>query len=160
MEVISSIMGTVEDLKGRFRHEDALLLSSEERASPHLLGTTVEGRQIRISLPRETELNDGDVLALQGDVAIVVRAAPEQLFIINPKDSMMGAIAGFQLGNLHRPARFTDEAILTPADPMLADVLSRLDIPYQERLAPFVGRRYGSFTGHRHSDHNDHGHEH
>ena len=64
---------------------------------------------------------------------------------------MMGAIAGFQLGNLHRPARFTDEAILTPADPMLADVLARLDIPYQERLAPFVGRRYGSFTGHRHS---------
>ena len=159
MEVITRILGTVEDLKERFRKEDALFLSSEERASPHMLGTSVEGRRVRISLPREIELNDGDVLALDGAVAIVVRASPERLFIIRPNNAIMAAVAGFQLGNLHRPARFSDEAILTPADPMLADVLVRLDIPYEERTVPFVGRRYGSFSGHRHDDHaHDHGH--
>jgi urease accessory protein len=159
MDVITRILGTVENLKGRFQQEDALLLSSEERASPHMLGTTGGGRRVRVSLPREIELNDGDVLALDGDIAVVVRASPERLFIIHPKDAIMGAIAGFQLGNLHRPARFTDDAILTPADPMLADVLVRLDIPYEERSVPFVGRRYGSFSSHRHNDH-DHDHHH
>lgn len=157
MEMITAKLGSVEELKDRFQREDPLLLSSEERASPHMLGTTVGGRRVRISLPRKSELNDGDVLAMDGDIAIVVRASPERLFIIHPKDAIEGAIAGFQLGNLHRAARFTDDAILTPADPMLADVLARLDIPYEESTAPFVGRRYGSFTGHGHHDHG-HGH--
>jgi urease accessory protein len=163
MAVITRVLGTVETLKGRFFSEDSLLLTSEERASPHMVGHSQGGRSLRISLPRESELNDGDVLVLEGDVAVVVRAAPERLFVIRPHGVMAWGVAGFQLGNLHRPVRFTDDAMLTPADPMVADMFTRLAIPYEESLMAFVGRRYGSFTGHQHRhghdhDHGDHGH--
>jgi len=45
---------------------------------------------------------------------------------------------------------------------MVADMLTRLAIPYEESLMPFVGRRYGSITGdqHGHGDHHDHHHDH
>jgi urease accessory protein len=160
MTVVTQILGTAEALTGRFEHEDSLLLSSDERASPHFVGRTAGGRSLRISLPRQSELNEGDVLALDGDVAIIVRAAPEQLFIIRPDDALHWGVAGFQLGNLHRPVRFTDEAMLTPADPMVAEVLTRLRIRYEQRTMAFVGRRYGSFTGHGHGHGPHHEHDH
>jgi urease accessory protein len=160
MTVVTQVLGTVQVLQGQFRHEDALLLSSDERASPHFVGRTVAGRSLRISLPRESELNDGDVPAVEGDVAIVVRAAAEQLFIVRPDDALQWGVAGFQLGNLHRLVRFTDEAMLTPADPMVAEPLTRLKIRYEQRTMPFVGRCYGSFTGHGHGHGHHHEHDH
>ncbi|MFO1055656.1 MAG: urease accessory protein UreE [Dongiaceae bacterium] len=160
MELVTAVLGTAADLASRFRREDPLLLSSEERASPHRLGRTEGGRAVRISLPRGSELQDGDVLAIEDDTAIVVRAAPEQLFVVRPSDAQGWGVAGFQLGNLHRPVRFTDQAMLTPADPMVADLLDRLGIAYERAEVPFVGRRYGSFVGHQHDHDHDHDHQH
>jgi urease accessory protein UreE len=161
MAVVTKIIGTVETLNGHFQREDPLLLTSDERASPHLVGSTVGGRSVRVSLPRESELHSGDVLALEGEVAIVVRAASEDLLVIEPRDALQWGIAGFQLGNLHRPVRFTATAMLTPTDGMVADLLNRLNISYARRTIPFEGKRYGSFTGHGHGaggHHHDHDH--
>jgi urease accessory protein UreE len=143
MNVVSEIMGTLADLKHPISQTDALVLTSEERLSPHLLGRTVGGRSIRISLPRSSELFDGDVLALDHDVAIVVEAAPEDLLVISPDDKRTWGVVGFQLGNLHRPVRFTAIAILTPADPAVADLLKRIGIQFEQQLTPFIGHRYG-----------------
>jgi urease accessory protein len=153
MSVITDVLGNVADFKDRIREQDPLLLNSEERASPHMLGHTEGGRDLRISMPRGTELNDGDVLALDGDVAIVVQAAAEELFIVCPNDALSWGVAGYQLGNLHRPVRFREGAMLTPADAMVADMLGRLDIPYERKTMPFVGKRYGSHTGGHHHEH-------
>ena len=113
---------------------------------------------MRISLPRGTEINDGDVLALDGTTAVVARAAPEALYVVRPEDAYTWGVAGYQLGNLHRPVRFTDEGMLTPADPMVADLLTRLGIAFEEQTIPFVGRRYGAHGAHHH--HHDHHHDH
>ena len=109
---------------------------------------------MRISLPRGTEINDGDVLALEGTTAVVARAAPEALYVVSPGDAYTWGVAGYQLGNLHRPVRFTEDGMLTPADPMVADLLTRLGIAFEERTIPFVGRRYGAHGAHHH-DHHD-----
>lgn len=146
--MVTEVLGTEDDFKERVKGFDRLLLTSEERSSPHMVGYTEGGRTVRLSLPRGTELNDGDVLTLDGDVAIVVTAAQEDLFVVTPKDALEWGVIGYQLGNLHRPVRFTKDTMLTPADPMVADMFSRLKIPYDKRLTPFVGRRYGSHTGH------------
>ena len=159
MTVITAVLGTVESLRGRIGSEDALLLNSEERAGAHLAGRSEGGRSVRISLPRGTEINDGDVLALDGTTAVVARAAPEALYLVRPGDALNWGVAGYQLGNLHRPVRFSDEGMLTPADPMVADLLGRLGIAYEERTMPFVGRRYGAH-GARHRHDHDHDHDH
>jgi len=153
MTIVTAVLGTVESLRGRFESEDPLLLSSEERAGAHLVGRSQGGREVRISLPRGTEINDGDVLALNGATAVVARAAPEALYLVSPGDALAWGVAGYQLGNLHRPVRFSEAGMLTPADPMVADLLGRLGIAFEERTMPFVGRRYGAHGAHHHHDH-------
>ena len=152
MAVVTEVLGTVEALQGRIEAEDPVLLTSEERASAHLVGRSREGRSLRISLPRGVELNDGDVLAIEGATAVVVRAAPEALYVVNPEDARAWGVAGYQLGNLHRPVRFAEEGMLTPADPAVADLFARLGIAYEARTMPFVGRRYGAHGSHHHHD--------
>lgn len=164
MPVITSVMGTVSDMAGTAGGEDAVRLTSEDRASAHMAAVTEGGRRVRISLPRGTELNDGDVLVIEDGVMIVVRAAPERLFAVAPDSARMWGVAAFHLGNLHRPVRFSDDAMLTPADPKVADVLRGSNIPFDEIEAPFVGMRYGSYSGHDHDEGHGHdegqGHEH
>jgi len=158
MPVISTILGTAAGLADRITAgEDPVLLSSEERASAHGPLTTRGGRRLNISLPRGTELNDGDVLAIENGTAIVVRPAAEALFVVRPRTALEWGIAGFHLGNLHRPVRFRDDAILTPAEPKAAEVLRDAGIAFEERETPFVGRRYGSYSGHGHSHSHSHG---
>ena len=158
MAVVTAVLGNVESLRDRIESEDPVLLNSEERASAHLVGRSEGGRAVRISLPRGSEINDGDVLAFDGTTAVVARAAPEALYVIRPGDAYTWGVAGYQLGNLHRPVRFTDDGMLTPADPMVADLLTRLGIAFEERTIPFVGRRYGAHGAHH--DHHDHHHDH
>ena len=155
MTIVTAVLGTVESLCGRFESEDPVLLSSEERASAHLAVRSEGGRGVRISLPRGTEINDGDVLALDGTTAVVAGASPKALYVVNPGDAFTWGVAGYQLGNLHRPVRFSDDGMLTPADPMVADLLARLGIAFEERTMPFVGRRYGAHGAHHHH-HHDH----
>lgn len=138
--------------------EDPVFLTSEQRTSPHGVLETVGGRVLRISLPRGSELNEGDVLADEDGTAVVVRAAEEALFSVSPENALMWGVAGFHLGNLHRPVRFTETAMLTPADAKVADVLRDAGLAFEAVTAPFVGRRFGSYAGHDHDD--DHSHEH
>jgi len=152
MSVITKVLGTLGDFGTQIRDHDPLLLTSDERASSHMVGYTKRGRDLRISMPRGTELNDGDVLALEDGTAIVVEAAPEELFAISPDSAYYWGVVGYQLGNLHRPVRFTDDAMLTPADAMVADLLIRLGIIYEQKTMPFVGKRYGSHTGGHHHE--------
>lgn len=168
MEVITSILGRIDGLAGRTTATDLLVLTSEERSSPHFVRTTAQGRTVRVSLPRGTEINDGDVLAIDGSVAVVVSAAPEDLLAITPTGAPIDwAATGYQLGNLHRPMRFQDNCMLTPVDAMVEDLLQRMGVPFKRVCAPFVGRRYGSMMGHHHHDDapspghdHDHGHDH
>jgi urease accessory protein len=139
MDVITEVLGTLAEVQ--FKSIDSLILTSEERLSPHRVGYTKSGRKLRISLPRSTELADGDVLAIDGDVAIVVEAAPEDIFVISPATSLDWGMIGFNLGNLHRPVRFTDTAILTPADPFVADLCNQMGILFERQMIPFVGQR-------------------
>jgi urease accessory protein UreE len=152
MDVITEIIGTLSTLGHPIAEADPLILTSEERLSPHMLGRTVGDRTVRISLPRSAELFDGDVLAFDGDVAIVVKAASEDLLIISPASKLDWGIVGFQLGNLHRPVRFTETSILTPADAMVVELLERIGVAFERQLTPFIGQRYGLKVGsHSHS---------
>ena len=164
MSVITQVLFSAEACPEGVE-EDPVFLTSEQRSSPHMLFETAAGRVLRISLPRGSELKDGDVLAEETGTIVVVRAANEALFKLAPDGALMWGVAGFHLGNLHRPVRFQDGAMLTPADPKVADVLRDAGVGFTRVEAPFVGTRYGSYSGHDHDhDHDhtasDHGHHH
>lgn len=155
MTIITSVIGKLSELKSQDK-VDPLELTSDERASPHFASTTQSGRQIRISLPRGAELQDGDVLCYDDDIAIVVKAKDEDLLFLKPgADAIAWWAACYQLGNFHRPARFRDDGVLTPNDPLAAQMLQRLGIAIERINAPFVGRRFGATGAHHHNHHHE-----
>lgn len=162
---ITEICGRLGDGAERPTAVDDLDLTSEERASAHFAATTAGGRRVRISLPRGTELQDGDILDVQDGVTIVVKASEEELLYLRTGDDPIEwAAACYQLGNLHRPARFTENGLLTPVDPMAEQVLRSFHIRVDRVTRPFVGRRYGAVgSGHHHhheAERDDHTHAH
>lgn len=160
MDVVTEIIGRREDLEPGAA-VDPLRLTSDQRAGGHLAAVSDGGRRIRISLPRGTELQDGDVLAHDGGVAVVVAAAEEELFRLSPgADAATWAAACWQLGNLHRPVRFTEDGLLTPRDAMVAGFLKAIGQAYEPVVCPFAGRRVTGDQGYRHSHDHDHGHGH
>lgn len=161
MEVVTEIIGRREDLEPGAA-VDPLRLTSEQRARGHLAAVTDGGRRVRISLPRGTELQDGDLLAHADDgAAIVVLAADEELFRLWPgENATTWAAACWQLGNLHRPVRFTQEGLLTPRDPMVAGFLNSIGQPYEAVVCPFAGHRVTGDQSYRHSHGHDHHHDH
>ncbi|RUP10727.1 urease accessory protein UreE [Hyphomicrobium sp.] len=165
MGIITDILGRADSLQGIWVL-DPLLLTSQQRSSPHFVAQTASGREVHVSLPRGTELQDGDVLAIQDENAVVVQAENEDLLFIRPSsEPIMWWVTCYQLGNLHRPVRFLDDGILTPYDAMALNVLQGFGCQIERASRPFVGRRFGAVQNHHqahshgesrsHSDHHD-----
>lgn len=155
MAVISSVLGKVGDFD-QITEIDHLELTSEERARAHFAAQTVSGKHLRVSLPRGVELQDGDVLSLDGGSAVVVKAKDEDLMLIRPgSEAILWWAACYQLGNLHRPARFREDGILTTNDPMAAQMLRGLGVSVELICGPFTGRRFGAAGAHHAHDHID-----
>lgn len=166
--IITTIVGRLPDIVGA-RRIDPLELTSEERANTHFVAETASGRQLRVSLPRGTELQDGDVLALDSETAVVVKASAEDLLLIKPGNEPVSWWAAcYQLGNLHRPARFRDDGIVTLYDPLALQIVRTLGVAVERIHAPFVGRRFGAAGAHHqlpgddldHDHHHHHNHDH
>ena len=144
---------------------DEVVLTSEERASAHFSALSRDGRQVRVSLPRGSELQDGDVLVRDGDVAVVIRAAKEDLLWLTPRrNAVAWSAACYQLGNLHRPARFLEGGVLTPQDAMVRNIMKSLEVSVEQVFRQFIGQRFGAAGAHHHHGHDDpddhHHHEH
>ncbi len=155
-EIISRVVGTTANLDPHFGI-DPLVLTSEQRASGHFKAKTIAGREVRVSMPRGTELQDGEVLYYDRTWAIAVTVAEEELILLEPgSDPVLWAAACYQLGNLHRPARFLENGVLTPVDQMVVSQLRQLGIPFRLERRAFIGRRFGAAHGH-HVHAHDHG---
>jgi urease accessory protein len=156
--VVSAILGRLEQLQPRASNVDAVELTAEQRQRAHLRVRSREGRELAISLPRGVELQAGDVLAFDGEVALAVAAAAEDLLEVAPASARQWGVAAYQLGNLHREVRFLEDVLLTPYDHTSEEVMQRSQIASRRVQRGFVGERYGAYTGGLHHHHHEHGH--
>ena len=151
--VVAAVLGNVAELDREIETVDQLVLTVEERERAHLRARSTGNRELIISLPRGEELHEGDVVYIEGGVAIAVVAAPEDVLEVRPRTTREWALAAYQLGNLHRPARFLPDAILTSYDRSSEEALRALGVPTRRARRGFVGERPASFVHqhHRHS---------
>lgn len=148
--VVSGVVGSLGELEGIVRDVDRVWLTAEQRERGHFRARSEAGVELAVSVPRGRELQEDDVLSLDADgQAIVVAPAGEDLLEVRPRDAREWGAVGYQIGNMHRPARFLPEAVLTPFDPGTEQLLQRLDVPYSRHTQPFVGTRYVA-SGHSH----------
>jgi urease accessory protein len=148
--VVEAVLGNLTELDRPVEAVDELDLTAEERDRAHLRARSRGNRELIISLPRGAELHHGDVVYIEGGVAVVVVAAPEDVLEVSPRTPREWALAAYQLGNLHRPARFLPDAILTPYDRSSAETLRALGVATHRVKRGFVGERCRGLTHHRH----------
>jgi urease accessory protein len=148
--VVEAVLGNLSELGQPVEAVDELDLTTEERERAHLRARSRGNRELIISLPRGEELHDGDVVYVEDGVAVVVAAAPEDVLEVNPRTTREWALVAYQLGNLHRAARFLPDAILTPYDRSSAEMLQALGVATRRVNRGFVGERCRALADHHH----------
>lgn len=130
-------------------------LDWEQRQKRRLRVRTDGGREIGIALA-SGGLCDGDILACTGGVVVVVRAAPEHVLAVWPRDRQEAAVVGHLLGNRHMPLWIEGDELLAWHDPLVAEALLAQNIPFAPQYRPLRSQPLsGGGHGHGHSQ----GHE-
>ncbi|WP_018602596.1 urease accessory protein UreE [Mycobacterium sp. 155] len=146
--VVTAKLGSIETIDSV--EIDPVILTADERARGHMKVRSEGGREVRISLDRGSDLDDGDVLAMDGHVAVVVQACDEDILVVSPATARDWGAAAFVMGNLHRPVRFSDDAMRTPYEHSTGQALDEAGIAYTRTTAPLVGQRIRAVGGHSH----------
>lgn len=109
---------------------DHLRLPRADLARRRLRGKTEAGRDVAIALPRDQQLFDGAVLALEDHRALVVRAEAEDWLRFAAKDAATALRLGYFAGNLHWRVRFEGAVLLIAVETG--------EHVYIERLTPMI----------------------
>jgi urease accessory protein len=109
-----------------------------------------DGEEIGLLLAPGTVLKDGDILeSTEGDRVRVVAAA-ESILFVTASDSEKLARAAYHLGNRHIPVEIGTGFLRLEADPVLLEMLKRIDVRVEERKETFNPETGAYGGGHRH----------
>ncbi|MBN34713.1 MAG: urease accessory protein UreE [Rhodospirillaceae bacterium] len=115
-------------------HRDAVELLHLDRYDMQrhrLRAETDKGTVCALALRRCEHLQDGSVLFLDQERAIVVRALEERWLLLEPRDAAAAIELGYHAGNLHWRVKFDGER--------LAVALEGPEQAYLDRLKDFFG---------------------
>ena len=142
---------------------DRVTLDYEGRFLRRRSLTTDAGRPLLVDLPETVSLEAGDAFETEDGDLIAVAAAPEPLIEVVGGPTELARLA-WHIGNRHTPAQIEAGRLLIRADPVLADMLTRLGAHVHAVTEPFrpEGGAYGTGRthGHHHGGPTDHPHPH
>ncbi|EON13897.1 urease accessory protein [Pandoraea sp. SD6-2] len=132
------------------RRAPALVLPFDARSKSRLRATLETGEDVALFLPRGTVLRGGDVLVADDGGLIRVEAAAETVLLVTAATALALARAAYHLGNRHTPVEVGDGYLKLEFDPVLRDMLLRLDVDVAEALMPFEPEAGAYGGGHKH----------
>jgi urease accessory protein len=113
--------------------------------------TLSNGEEIGLLLSRGTVLRHGDLLIADDGQCIPVEAAPEQILRVTAQSPQQLTRAAYHLGNRHIPVEIGSGYLQLGHDPVLVDMLERLEgvsvVSVEHPFEPESGA-YGG--GHKH----------
>lgn len=127
-------------------------LGWEDRVKRRCRMETDQGAAFLLDLAQTTELRAGDVLLLDDDGRVAVRAAVESLMEARAGDPSHLARIAWHVGNRHLPAEIHADRLVLARDHVIADMLRRLGAEVAEIQATFnpEGGAYGHGRTHSH----------
>ena len=123
-----------------------ITLSHEQRRRTRLRTALADGTPIGIALPRATILFGGDVLATDFGHRLIIRAAAEELSVIECEDSLLLTKAAYHLGNRHAALQIEGNRISFVPDPPLDQLCQRLGLTVVKQYRVFEPESLGHHT--------------
>jgi urease accessory protein len=128
-----------------------LSLPFELRQKRRFRAVLEDGAEVAIFLPRGAPLTDGDLLQADDGTLIRIIAAAEQVLYVTAPSAHALMRAAYHLGNRHTPVELGNGFLKLETDPVLKEMLLRLDVHVREDHLPFQPEQ-GAYSG-------GHGHE-
>ncbi|WP_300358231.1 urease accessory protein UreE [Fusobacterium sp.] len=158
--IFDKILGNIKDMCHHHEHEhehthshdehhihiEKIFLESDELLKRVLRVVSDHGNEYGISLPKGSEMKDGDILFNDGHNIIIVSVKEDDVIVISPRDiNEMGEIA-HNLGNKHLPVQIEDGKIIIQYDYLVEKFL-------QDNNVIFERKNLKLKQGFRHVDH-------
>lgn len=131
-------------------HVETVTLPSDQLVKRIQRVRTDHDREVGIRLPTDApDLQDGDVLHLDGGNAIVVRVESTDVIVVQPRSILEMAVVAHSLGNRHLPAQFFDaeseyqaDVMVVQYDHTVVQYLESVGVPFarQQRIMPIPFR--------------------
>jgi len=119
--------------------QDTLTLTWEERRQGHGKRRSDSGLDFAISLPSGTVLKGGDCLLLASERTIVViKEAPEAVYIIRPHTPQEWAYYAYHVGNRHQQVMIGTTELIFLQNPAVRSLLEQLHVPFETGQRPFT----------------------
>lgn len=127
-----------------------LTLAYGARCKSRFAATLDTGEEVGLVMPRGTILADGDVLVAEDGALVRVIAAAESVLVVRAPDTLALTRAAYHLGNRHTPVEIGVDYLKLEADPVLAEMLTRLGAQVERATLPFHPEAGAYGGGHRH----------
>lgn len=131
--ILDKILGNIKDMEDIHCHVERIYLESDELLKRVLRVTSDHGHEYGISLPKGSEMRDGDILFNDGHNMVVISVKEDDVIVITPRDiNEMGEIA-HNLGNKHLPVQIEDGKIIIQYDYLIEKFLQDLKVNFERK---------------------------
>lgn len=131
--ILDKILGNIKDMEDIHCHVERIYLESDELLKRVLRVTSDHGHEYGISLPKGSEMRDGDILFNDGHNMIVISVKEDDVIVITPRDiNEMGEVA-HNLGNKHLPVQIEDGKIIIQYDYLVEKFLQDLQVNFERK---------------------------
>ena len=129
--ILDKILGNIKDMEDIHCHVERIYLESDELLKRVLRVTSDHGHEYGISLPKGSEMRDGDILFNDGHNMVVISVKEDDVIVITPRDiNEMGEVA-HNLGNKHLPVQIEDGKIIIQYDYFVEKFLQDLHVIFE-----------------------------
>lgn len=131
--ILDKILGNIKDMEDIHCHVERIYLESDELLKRVLRVTSDHGHEYGISLPKGSEMRDGDILFNDGHNMVVISVKEDDVIVITPRDiNEMGEVA-HNLGNKHLPVQIEDGKIIIQYDYLVEKLLQDLQVNFERK---------------------------
>lgn len=131
--ILDKILGNIKDMEDIHCHVERIYLESDELLKRVLRVTSDHGHEYGISLPKGSEMRDGDILFNDGHNMVVISVKEDDVIVITPRDiNEMGKVA-HNLGNKHLPVQIEDGKIIIQYDYLVEKFLQDLQVNFERK---------------------------
>ena len=131
--ILDKILGNIKDMEDIHCHVERIYLESDELLKRVLRVTSDHGHEYGISLPKGSEMRDGDILFNDGHNMVVISVKEDDVIVITPRDiNEMGEVA-HNLGNKHLPVLIEDGKIIIQYDYLVEKFLQDLQVNFERK---------------------------